>query len=59
MLTAVARGATNAEIGSQLHLSLSTVKTHLTSLMSKVGARNRVELVIWAYDTGRAPVARS
>lgn len=59
VLTAVARGATNAEIGSQLHLSLSTVKTHLTSLMSKVGARNRVELVIWAYDTGRAPVARS
>lgn len=55
----MARGATNAESGSQLHLSLSTVKTHLTSLMSKVGARNRVELVIWAYDTGRAPVARS
>ncbi|MDX6260593.1 MAG: hypothetical protein QOH84_2281, partial [Kribbellaceae bacterium] len=36
-----------------LHISLSTVKTHLTSIMTKLGARNRVELVMWAYETHR------
>jgi DNA-binding NarL/FixJ family response regulator len=49
----VARGRTNAEIADELHISLSTVKTHLASLMAKLGARNRVELVMWAYDTNR------
>jgi DNA-binding NarL/FixJ family response regulator len=53
VLIAVATGRTNAEIAVELHISLSTVKTHLTSLMSKVGARNRVEIAIWAYETGR------
>ena len=53
VLLTVARGRTNAEIAAELHISLSTVKTHLSSLMSKLGARNRVELVMWAYDTGR------
>ncbi len=54
VLLAVARGQTNAEIGAVLHISLSTVKTHLASLMGKLSARNRVELAIWAYETGRA-----
>ena len=54
VLAAVARGLTNTEIGEQLYIGLSTVKTHLGSLMTKLGARNRVELVMWAYDTGRA-----
>ena len=49
----VARGRTNVEIADELHISLSTVKTHLASLMSKLGARNRVELAMWAYETGR------
>ena len=49
----MARGRTNSEIAADLHISLSTVKTHLTSLMSKLGARNRVELAMWAYETGR------
>jgi DNA-binding NarL/FixJ family response regulator len=53
VLLTVARGRTNAEIAAELHISLSTVKTHLSSLMAKLGARNRVELVMWAYDTGR------
>lgn len=53
MLLEVARGRTNAEIGSALFISLSTVKTHLAALLRKLGARNRVELVMWAYDTGR------
>lgn len=53
VLLTVARGRTNAEIADALHISLSTVKTHLASLMQKLGARNRVEIAMWAHDTGR------
>ncbi len=53
VLLAVARGLTNAEIADRLHISLSTVKTHLAALLRKLGARNRVEIAIWAYETGR------
>ena len=53
VLMTVAHGRTNAEIAKELHISLSTVKTHLGSLMAKLGARNRVELVMWTYETGR------
>jgi transposase InsO family protein len=38
---------------SQAYISLSTVKFHIASLMSKIGARNRVEIAIWAYETRR------
>ena len=44
---------TNAEIAKSLHISLSTAKFHLTSLMTKLGARNPVEITIWAYETKR------
>ena len=54
VLLAVARGRTNTEIATELHVSLSTVKTHLASLMAKLAVRNRVELAIWAHETGRA-----
>jgi len=54
VLLTIARGRTNAEIADELHISLSTVKTHIASLMAKLGARNRVEVVMWAYETGRA-----
>jgi DNA-binding NarL/FixJ family response regulator len=53
VLVTVARGRTNAEIAGELHISLSTVKAHLASLMTKLGARNRVELAMWAYETDR------
>ena len=53
VLLTVARGRTNTEIATDLHISLSTVKTHLSSLMAKLGARNRVEMAMWAYETGR------
>ncbi|WP_370324079.1 response regulator [Euzebya sp.] len=53
VLRAVARGLTNAEVGEALYVSLATVKTHLANLMRKVGARNRVELAAWAWETGR------
>ncbi len=56
VLLAVARGRTNAEIADELHISLSTVKTHLTALTAKIGVRNRVELAMWAYDTRRVSV---
>ncbi len=49
----VAQGRTNAEIAEELHISLSTVKFHLASLMNKIGARNRVQIAIWAYETRR------
>ena len=53
VLVTVARGLTNAEIADELHISLSTVKTHLASLMNKLGTRNRVEIAMWAYETKR------
>ena len=53
VLLTVARGRTNAEIADELHISLSTAKTHIASLMTKLGARNRVEIAMWAYETGR------
>ncbi len=53
VLVAVARGWTNTEIADQLYISLSTVKSHLASLMRKLDARNRVEIAMWAYETGR------
>ena len=53
VLTAVARGRTNSEIAAELHIALSTVKTHIASLLLKLGVRNRVEIAIWAYETGR------
>lgn len=53
VLLTVAQGRTNSEIAADLHISPSTVKTHLASLMRKLGARNRVELAMWAHETGR------
>ena len=53
VLLTVAAGKTNAEVADELHISLSTVKFHLASLMQKLGARNRVEIAIWAYETDR------
>ncbi len=55
VLVTVALGRTNAEIADVLCISLSTVKTHLASLMNKLGARNRVELALWANETDRVP----
>ncbi|CAI7973539.1 Two component transcriptional regulator, LuxR family [Frankia sp. Hr75.2] len=59
VLATVAGGRTNSEIAADLHISLSTVKTHIASLMAKLGARNRVEIALWAYQTGRVDVRRS
>ncbi|MFC4111606.1 response regulator [Nonomuraea zeae] len=53
ILATVARGRTNSEIARELHISLSTVKSHVANLMTKLGVRNRVEIAIWAYETKR------
>jgi DNA-binding NarL/FixJ family response regulator len=52
VVRATARGLTNGEIGTELYLSLSTVKTHLAAVQAKIGARNRVEIAAWAWRTG-------
>jgi DNA-binding NarL/FixJ family response regulator len=52
VLTLVGQGLTNAEIGAQLFLSPLTAKTHVSRIMTKLGARDRVHLVVVAYETG-------
>jgi DNA-binding NarL/FixJ family response regulator len=56
VLVTVAKGRTNTEIAEELYISISTVKTHIASLMRKLGARNRVEIAMWAYETRRMEV---
>jgi DNA-binding NarL/FixJ family response regulator len=46
----VARGSTNSEIAAELFISIGTVKTHLGSVQTKLGARNRVEIAAWAWE---------
>ena len=52
LLVAVASGLTNAEISTALSISLSTTKTHVSHLLDKLGARDRVQLTITAYEAG-------
>ncbi|WP_371527473.1 response regulator transcription factor [Streptomyces sp. NBC_01283] len=48
----VARGLTNAEIATELTISVGTVKTHLANVQTKLTARNRVEIAAWAWESG-------
>ncbi|GGP76552.1 response regulator [Saccharothrix coeruleofusca] len=50
VVRAVARGRTNVEVSADLGISLSTVKTHLASVQNKLGARNRTEIAVWAWE---------
>ncbi|MFI6320221.1 response regulator [Nonomuraea sp. NPDC050556] len=52
VLVLVAKGLSNTEVAEALFVSLSTVKTHVSSLLMKLGARTRVHLVIAAYEAG-------
>ena len=52
VLRLVATGHTNAGIAAQLHIGQATVKTHLANLLAKLGAHDRVQAVIVAYETG-------
>lgn len=57
VLTLVANGLSNTEISHQLNISLATAKTHLGHLLTKLDARDRIQLVILAYRTGLVSVA--
>ncbi len=52
IMALVATGLSNDEIAAQLHLSPLTVKTHVSRAMLKLGARDRAQLVVIAYQTG-------
>ena len=52
MLTSVARGLSNAEIADRLHVTPATAKTHVSRLLMKLGARDRAQLIVIAYETG-------
>jgi len=58
VLSLVARGLSNVEIGAHLHLSVATVKTHVSRLLTKLAARDRAQLVIIAYESGLVRPAR-
>lgn len=53
VLRATAEGLSNLEIAQTLFISLGTVKSHLSTLQDKIGARNRVELAAFAWHSGR------
>ncbi len=55
VLSLLARGLSNTELAETLHVSLPTVKTHVSRILTKLGARDRTQLVVFAYEAGLVP----
>jgi DNA-binding NarL/FixJ family response regulator len=55
VLSLLARGLSNTELAGTLHVSMPTVKTHVSRILAKLGARDRTQLVVFAYEAGLAP----
>ncbi|MCH0539255.1 response regulator transcription factor [Streptomyces sp. MUM 203J] len=56
IVVAVARGANNAEIAEQFFIGPATVKSHVSSILAKLGLRDRTQVVIFAYESGLVAV---
>ena len=52
VLRLIARGRSNAEIEAELGITRATCRTHITALLARLGARDRAQLVIAAYESG-------
>jgi len=57
VLSLVAQGLSNAELAETLHVSLPTAKTHVSRILTKLGARDRTQLVVLAYESGLVTTA--
>lgn len=52
VVVAVARGASNAEIAEEMFIGAATVKSHVSSVLTKLGLRDRAQIVVFAYESG-------
>jgi DNA-binding NarL/FixJ family response regulator len=52
VLAAIARGSSNTEIAEELFIGPATVKSHVSSILTKLGLRDRAQMVVFAYESG-------